>query len=157
MFISFNLPKDGSQNYLIAGVTGANLNTIVINSIGFPGQEAGNSIADILTSTQNPKGYLTTTFPKRLEDCPAYGNSPGEYTRCQLTVKYAEGVFIGYRHFDRLSADKVPVCAYQHQSTSSDPARSMPRASRRMLFVMTSAHLVTKSLINETWAISPPD
>ncbi|KAH7006953.1 thermostable beta-glucosidase B [Ilyonectria destructans] len=122
---SFNLPKDGSQDRLIAGVAAVNSNTIVVNSTGvavampwldqikslvqawFPGQEAGNSIADILTGTQTPEGHLTATFPKRIEDCPAYGNFPGEYTGRQLTVKYAEGVFVGYRHFDRLSADKV--------------------------------------------------
>ncbi|KAH7145424.1 thermostable beta-glucosidase B [Dactylonectria estremocensis] len=122
---SFNLPKDGSQDRLVAGVAAVNPNTIVVNSTGvavalpwlddikalvqawFPGQEAGNAIADILTGAQTPEGHLTATFPKRLEDCPAYGNFPGEYTGRQLTVKYEEGVFVGYRHFDRLSADKV--------------------------------------------------
>jgi len=122
---SFNLPKDGSQDRLISGVAAANPNTIVVNSTGvavampwlneiqalvhtwFPGQEVGNSIADILTGRRNPEGHLTCSFPKRLEDCPAYGNFPGEYDNGQLKVSYKEGVFVGYRHFDRLSPDKV--------------------------------------------------
>ncbi|KAI9154991.1 Beta-glucosidase B [Paramyrothecium foliicola] len=122
---SFNLPKDGSQDRLVASVAAVNKNVIVVNSTGvaiampwlekvqavvqawFPGQEAGNSIADVLTGARNPEGQLTTTFPKRLEDCAAYGNFPGETKNGQLTVKYEEGVFVGYRHFDRLPSDKV--------------------------------------------------
>jgi beta-glucosidase len=73
----------------------------------FSGQESGNSIADVLTGAQNPEGHLTCTFPKKLEDCPAHGNFPGEVVDGRLEVKYEEGVFVGYRHFDRLPADKV--------------------------------------------------
>ncbi|KPM36493.1 Beta-glucosidase B [Neonectria ditissima] len=122
---SFNLPKDGSQDRLIAAVAAVNSKTIVVNSTGvavampwlgqiqgliqswFPGQECGNAIADVLTGAQTPEGHLSCTFPKKLEDCPAYGNFPGEYVKGQLKVTYEEGVFIGYRHFDRLPADKV--------------------------------------------------
>ncbi|KAM0305364.1 hypothetical protein ACHAPM_001744 [Fusarium culmorum] len=123
--VSFNLPKDGSQDRLIAKVAEANPNTIVVNSTGvaiampwldeiqgfvqtwFPGQECGNSIADVLTGAQTPEGHLTCTFPKRIEDCPAYGNFPGKHVDGELRVTYSEGVFIGYRYFDCLSADKV--------------------------------------------------
>lgn len=122
---SFNLPKDGSQDRLVSSVAAVNPNTIVVNNTGvavampwlekvqgvlqawFPGQEVGNSVADVLTGRQNPEGHLTCTFPKKLEDCPAHGNFPGEYDNGHLKVTYEEGVFIGYRHFDRLSADKV--------------------------------------------------
>ncbi|KAJ5371233.1 family 3 glycoside hydrolase [Penicillium cataractarum] len=124
--VSFNLPKDGSQDRLISAVAAVNPNTIVVNSTGvavampwldqvqgllqawFPGQEVGNSIADVLTGRQNPEGHLPCTFPKRLEDCPAYGNFPGERDHNgQMRVTYKEGVFVGYRHFDRLPADTV--------------------------------------------------
>lgn len=123
--VSFNLPKDGSQDRLISAVAAANPKTIVVNSTGvaiampwlneiqgflqtwYPGQECGNSIADVLTGAQTPEGHLTCTFPKKIEDCPAYGNFPGEYDNGKLKVTYKEGVFIGYRHFDRLPADKV--------------------------------------------------
>ncbi|KAH7326450.1 family 3 glycoside hydrolase [Stachybotrys elegans] len=122
---SFNLPKDGSQDELVAAVAAVNPNTIVVNSTGvavampwvdkvqaviqawFSGQECGNSIADVLTGALNPEGHLTCTFPKKLEDCPAHGNFPGEVVNGRLEVKYEEGVFVGYRHFDRLPADKV--------------------------------------------------
>ncbi|KAM0547030.1 hypothetical protein ACHAPJ_010573 [Fusarium lateritium] len=123
--VSFNLPKDGSQDRLIAKVAEANPNTIVVNSTGvavampwldkiqgllqawYPGQECGNSIVDVLTGAQTPEGHLTCTFPKKIEDCPAHGNFPGKYVDGKLKVTYAEGVFVGYRYFDCLSADKV--------------------------------------------------
>lgn len=123
--VSFNLPKNGSQDRLIAGVAAVNSKTVVVNSTGvaiampwldqvsgllqswFPGQEAGNSIADVLTGKVNAEGALTCSFPKELASTPAHGNFPGEYKGRQLTVKYEEGVFIGYRHYDNLSAEKL--------------------------------------------------
>lgn len=122
---SFNLPRDGSQDALVEAVASLNRNTIVVNSTGvavampwlskiaalvqawFPGQEAGNAIADIISGAVNPSGRLPVSFPKRLEDAPAYGNFPGEKKGEQLTVKYEEGVFVGYRHYDRISKEKV--------------------------------------------------
>ena len=93
--VSFNLPKGGSQDRLVAGVAAVNPQTIVVNSTGvavampwldqvagllqtwFPGQEAGNSIADVLTGKVNAEGALTCSFPKELSSAPAYGNFPG--------------------------------------------------------------------------------
>ncbi|KAF4945134.1 hypothetical protein FSARC_14500 [Fusarium sarcochroum] len=123
---SFHLPKNGSQDRLVHAVASVCSNVIVVNSTGgavafpwlnqvqgllqawFSGQEAGNSIVDVLMGEQDPEGHLTCTFPKRLEDCPAYGNFPGNIDPPRSSyVKYEEGVFVGYRHFDRLSHGKV--------------------------------------------------
>jgi beta-glucosidase len=120
---SFDLPRN--QNELVSAVAAANKNTIVVNSTGvaismpwldpvkgvvqawFSGQECGNAIADVLTGVANPEGRLPVTFPKRIEDCPAHGNFPGDYVNGRLEVNYAEGVFVGYRHFDRVAREKV--------------------------------------------------
>lgn len=122
---SFNLPCDGSQDKLVDAVASLNKNTIVVNSTGvaiavpwldnisalvqawFPGQEAGNAIADIISGAVNPSGRLPISWPKRIEDTPAYGNFPGEVKDGQRTVRYEEGVFVGYRHYDRAAKDKV--------------------------------------------------
>lgn len=122
---SFNLPRKGTQDALVSTVASVNPNTIVVNSTGvpiampwlekvpavvqawFPGQECGYSIADVLTGAVNPEGRLPVSFPKSIEDCPAHGNFPGEYVDGQLKVNYEEGVFIGYRHFDRLPREMV--------------------------------------------------
>ncbi|KAJ3576436.1 hypothetical protein NPX13_g3703 [Xylaria arbuscula] len=122
---SFNLPRDGSQDALVSAVASVNKNVVIVNSTGvavampwlddvsavvqswFPGQECGNSIVDILIGKVNPEGRLPVSFPKRLEDAPAYGNFPGEITDGQRRVNYAEGVFVGYRHYDRYGSDKL--------------------------------------------------
>ncbi|KKK20922.1 hypothetical protein P175DRAFT_0454317 [Aspergillus ochraceoroseus IBT 24754] len=129
--VSFHLPSDGSQDRLVAAVGAVNPNTIVVNCTGvavampwlddvkavvqawFPGQEAGNAIADVLTGAVNPSGRLPVSFPRRLEDAPAYGNFPGEYIENgkgkHLHVKYEEGVFVGYRHYDRSEETRSTV------------------------------------------------
>ncbi|EPS40781.1 hypothetical protein H072_5337 [Dactylellina haptotyla CBS 200.50] len=116
---SMDLPKDGSQDRLVSAVAKANKRTIVVNQSGSPvsmpwvdevpailqgwyqGQEAGNVLADIIFGQANPSGKLPVTFPKRLEDNPAYHNWPGENKR----VVYGEGLYIGYKHYDRLGCE----------------------------------------------------
>ena len=111
---SLELPA--GQDELIEAVAGANKNTIVVLQIGspalmskwlgkvrgvvqawYPGQEGGRAIADVLLGRVNPSGKLPVTFPKRWEDSPAYGHYPGANGR----VDYAEGIFVGYRGFDK--------------------------------------------------------
>jgi beta-glucosidase len=46
----------------------------------------------------NPSGKLPLTFPKQLSDLPA--NTPEQYPGVNGVVKYSEGIFVGYRHFD---------------------------------------------------------
>ena len=110
-----DLPKNGSQDRLVEAVLQANPRTVIVNQSGSPvgmpwadrapailqawyqGQEAGNALADVLFGKDNPCGKLPTTFPKQLEDNPAFGNWPGE----NLNVRYEEGVFVGYRHYEK--------------------------------------------------------
>ncbi|KAF3313054.1 hypothetical protein TWF173_006434 [Orbilia oligospora] len=116
---NMDLPKEGSQDRLVSAIAKANKRTIVVNQSGSPvtmpwvsevpailqawyqGQEAGNALADILFGNENPSGKLPVTFPKRLEDNPAYHNWPGENKK----VVYGEGIFIGYKHYERLALD----------------------------------------------------
>jgi beta-glucosidase len=114
---SMSLPANGSQDRLISAVCDVNPKVIVINSTGvaiampwlsrvsavvqawFPGQEAGNSIVDVLFGPVNPGGKLPMTIPRSLEDTPAYGNFPGDVQTLQ--VHYKEGIYIGYRYYDK--------------------------------------------------------
>jgi len=105
----------GNQAKLIEQVAAVNPNTIVVLNVGSPlnmkwlddvaavlqawylGQETGNAIADVLFDDVNPSGKLPTTFPRCLQDNPAYLNYPGENGQ----VLYGEGLFVGYRYYDK--------------------------------------------------------
>ncbi len=75
----------------------------------YPGLEGGNVIADILFGDVNPSGKLPITFPKKLEDSPAHKSErtyPGikesiNNSKPLKKVFYDEGIFVGYRHFDK--------------------------------------------------------
>lgn len=63
----------------------------------FPGQEGGNAIIDILTGIVNPSGKLPYSIGKRWEDYSSYNYYPEEEGK----IFYKDGLFIGYRHFDK--------------------------------------------------------
>ncbi|KAF7290649.1 Glycoside hydrolase family 3 protein [Mycena indigotica] len=66
---------------------------------GLPGQEAGNSITDILYGDWNPSGRLPYTIAKQMSDYSApliTGGSGNDV----LAIPYTEGLNIDYRHFD---------------------------------------------------------
>jgi len=111
---SLDLPA--GQDALIEAVAKANKNTIVVINAGGPvimskwiaqvpaildmwygGQEGGNAIADVLFGDADPSGKLPVSFVKQWKDSPAHGHYPGE----NLQVDYAEGIYVGYRYFDK--------------------------------------------------------
>jgi beta-glucosidase len=65
------------------------------------GQAAGGAVADVLSGKVNPSGRLAESVPHRLEDNSSYLNFPGD---TQL-VRYGEGLFIGYRGYDKTDTD----------------------------------------------------
>ena len=67
----------------------------------YPGQECGNAAADVLLGAANPSGKLPQTFPATLEDSPVIDGQASTYPGENGQVFYREGVFIGYRHFER--------------------------------------------------------
>ena len=70
------------------------------------GQAAGGAIVDVLTGRVNPSGRLAETIPHRLEDNSSYLNFPGD----SQVVRYGEGLFIGYRGYDKAGQDvALPV------------------------------------------------
>lgn len=64
-----------------------------------PGQEGGNSVADVITGKTNPSGKLTMTFPVKYEDTPSAKNWIGTPAENPTSVNYEEGIYVGYRYF----------------------------------------------------------
>ena len=64
----------------------------------FGGQETGHAIADVLFGRVNPCGRLSMTFPKRLEDTPTFLT----FGKADRQIYYGEGVFVGYRYYEKL-------------------------------------------------------
>ncbi|MFB9839337.1 glycoside hydrolase family 3 C-terminal domain-containing protein [Actinoallomurus acaciae] len=75
------------------------------------GQAAGGAIADLLLGLAAPSGRLAETIPVRLQDVPSHLNFPGE----EGSVRYGEGVFVGYRGFD--ATDRPVAYPFGHGLT----------------------------------------
>jgi beta-glucosidase len=115
-----------AQNRLIAAVCQVQPRTVVVlangSAVAMPwidgpaavleswlsGQASGGAVADVLLGLVNPSGKLAETFPVRLADTPAFLNFPGEEGR----VRYGEGIFIGYRYYER--AQVKPLFPFGH-------------------------------------------
>ncbi len=65
-----------------------------------PGQEGGNSVADVISGKVNPSGKLTMTFPVKYEDTPSAKNWIGTPAENPTSVTYEEGIYVGYRYFN---------------------------------------------------------
>ncbi|MFG2905256.1 beta-glucosidase [Kitasatospora sp. NPDC048286] len=104
----------GRQDELVARVAAANPRTVVVVNAGapvlmpwredvaavllgwFPGQQAGEALADVLLGTVEPAGRLPTTWPAEEADSPVR-----EVTPTDGRLDYSEGLFIGYRAWQR--------------------------------------------------------
>lgn len=64
----------------------------------YGGNETGNAIADVLFGDVNPSAKLPLSFPKRVQDNPAFLNYRTERGR----TLYGEDVYIGYRWYEML-------------------------------------------------------
>ncbi|MBU1174790.1 MAG: glycoside hydrolase family 3 C-terminal domain-containing protein [Alphaproteobacteria bacterium] len=115
----------GRQDELVAAVAAANPKTIVVLQTGgpvempwlgavtglveawYPGQELGNAVADVLTGAAEPGGRLPQSFPVKWADNPTQSQDRQVYPGLDGKVRYEEGVFVGYRHYDRAGIDPL--------------------------------------------------
>jgi beta-glucosidase len=113
---TFRLP--GGQDALIQQILEVNKNVIVVLTAGgnvdmtrwidqvpallhawYPGQEGGTALAQILFGDYSPSGKLPASFERRWEDNPTFNSY---YPKSgEKRVTYSEGIFLGYRHYDR--------------------------------------------------------
>lgn len=125
-----NMPE--CQNHLIEEIYKVQKNIVVVLHNGSPvvmpwlgkagavlemylsGQASGAAAIDLLFGRANPSGKLAETFPLRLEDNPSYLDFPGSRDK----VRYSEGVFIGYRYYDKKNMDVLFPFGYGLSYTS---------------------------------------
>ena len=110
------------QAELISAVAAANPNTVVVLINGsvvdvepwidaagalletwYPGREGGRAAVRVLFGEAEPEGRLCCTWAKKLADYACHGNGsyPGVRTGDDPHTVYEEGLFIGYRHFEK--------------------------------------------------------
>ena len=110
-----NMNMPAAQNELIKAVAEVNENTVVVLHNGSPvetpwaddvaailemylgGQGVGEATDQLLYGEKNPSGHLAETFPMRVQDNPSYLN----FNTDPETCNYAEGVYVGYRYYDK--------------------------------------------------------
>jgi beta-glucosidase len=114
----FVLPP--GQDELINQIAGINKKTVVVVTSGggvdmtgwidhvpglfeawFPGQEGGTALAQLLFGEFSPSGKLPMTFDRRWEDNPAHDTYYPRSGDKDKKVEYTEGVFVGYRGYDK--------------------------------------------------------
>lgn len=135
----YELPDQQAE--LIKQVAKVNPNTIVVmhgggvanmqpwaNKVGatlqawFPGQQGGQALAEILYGKVNPSGKLPVTIDKQIEDNPSYASYPdpaayrGDNALTEMT--YSEGLYLGYRGYDKKHAKPLYPFGYGLSYTS---------------------------------------
>ena len=108
-----------NQNALIEAVAAANPNTVVVlhggSAMDIPwldrvkavlyvalgGERVGTATVKLLYGEVNPSGKLSETWPMKLEDNPSHLNFPGD----NGSPIYAEGIYMGYRYYDKKNMD----------------------------------------------------
>ena len=130
-----------SQQLLIKQVCEANPRTIVVLSGGagvdmrpwigkvpavlqtwYLGQEAGTALASVLFGDANPSGHLPCTFDRTIDENPAFRHYPGTFPEGKdwPVVDYHEGIFYGYRGYDRMGRAPLFPFGYGLSYTSFD-------------------------------------
>ncbi|MGW1865268.1 glycoside hydrolase family 3 protein [Streptomyces mauvecolor] len=142
-----DLRLPGRQDDLVRAVAAANPRTVVVVNSGspvelpwredvaavllswFPGQEGGAALAEVLLGHEEPGGRLPTTWPARLTDAPVTEVRP-----CEGQLPYEEGLFIGYRAYDRAGvAPAYPFghglgyTSWEYESLEATPAHAKVR------------------------------
>ncbi|KAK4959126.1 beta-glucosidase [Elasticomyces elasticus] len=128
----FDMKLPFRMDDLVTRVAGANPRTVVVMQTGTPvempwyskvagllqawygGNETGNAIADALFGDLNPSGRSSLSWPKVLEDNPAFYNYRSEGGR----VLYGEDVYVGYRHYETVKRELAIPFGYGLSYTS---------------------------------------
>ncbi len=131
----------GRQDELVEAVAAVCPQTVVVVNAGAPvampwfervgavllpffgGMEMAEAVADIIVGSSDPGGRLPITFPRRLEDSPAWAH----YRPVDGVQRYGEGLHMGYRGHDRHGTE--PLIAFGHGLSYGDAVWGEPKVS----------------------------
>jgi beta-glucosidase len=124
-----DLQLPNNQEELVRAVAAVNPRTIVVQMSGravqmdkwqnnveaivqawYAGQEQGNAIAHVLFGDVNPSGKLPVTFPVNENQTPV--SSQAQFPGVNGVVDYSEGIYVGYRGYEKLGI--APAFAFGH-------------------------------------------
>lgn len=158
---TFALPA--GQDQLIRKIAAVNSNVIVVLTAGgsvdttrwlgnvpalvhvwYPGQEGGTALAQILFGDYSPSGKLPISFERRWEDNPThdsyYPSSPNA-----KGVTYSEGIFVGYRGYDKSGVKPLypfgfglSYTTFAYKNISVSPARGNLSQAIQVSFDITN-------------------
>ncbi|KIM49903.1 glycoside hydrolase family 3 protein [Hebeloma cylindrosporum] len=159
------LELPGRTNELIQKLAAVNQQLVVVNQSGsavtmpwsenvpaiihawYLGNASGDAIADVIFGKHNPSGKLSLTFPKRLEDVPAFGHFHSEDGK----VRYAEDLYVGYKHYQHKNIE--PLYAFGHGLSYTafnlaDLTLSQPTVKNREFHLSTSVKVTNTGSVS---------
>lgn len=119
LFDRLNLDFFPHMNHAVKTATNVNDNTIVVTqlpgptlmpwskdvrailNVWYPGAAGGKATTNLLFGDVNPSGRLPQTFPASNQQSPIQDSKQFPGDKAGFESNYTEGVFIGYRWFDR--------------------------------------------------------
>lgn len=109
----------------------------------YPGQEGGTALADVISGCVNPSGKLPFTMELHAQDSPSWGNYDDD--RAERRVYYREGIFTGYRGFDRNGTKPLypfghglSYTTFAYSDLSARVARQLPEPQVEVAFTVTN-------------------
>ena len=114
-----------------------------------PGEEGGNSVADVLTGKANPSGKLTMTWPVAATDHPSTKNFPKEYDMYSYKemlgwgapiqgedfTNHEEDIYVGYRYFDTFQKPVAYPFGYGLSYTTFEFSKPVVKSSANGVIV----------------------
>ncbi len=157
----FQLPP--AQDELIQQLAAANKNVIVVITSGggvdmqpwldrvpalfeawYPGQEGGTALAQLLFGDYNPSGKLPMSFERRWENSAVHDSYYPKGSEKKVT--YTEGLFLGYRHFDKAAVKPLfpfgfglSYTTFAYKNLSITPARAAGNDAVTVSFDLTNS------------------
>ncbi|MGI6157789.1 MAG: glycoside hydrolase family 3 C-terminal domain-containing protein [Saccharofermentanales bacterium] len=152
---------------LVDAVARANPNTVVVLSCGSPvacpwaddvkavlymglaGQASGEAAVNLLTGKANPSGKLTESWPFTFDDTVLHTYYPKH-----KNAQYREGIYVGYRYYDRA---EVPVrFAFGHGlSYTTFDYSNLRRHGRVVTVTLTNTGDVAGAEIAQLYVVPP--